>query len=308
MNAGVFLRTFVTLMTSEVFKHCLVWTDMARILAISSQVVRGHVGLSAIVPALQRLGHEVLAMPTILLSNHPGHKRASGTRIEVNTLMAMLDVLDANNWLMDIEAVVTGYLPTPEHVYFAGQAIDLVRSRSPAPLVLVDPVIGDDPGGLYIDPAAAQSMRDKLLPRADILTPNRFELAWLSGRVVNSIGDAVAAARALLRPQVLATSIPDGDSQLANVRISGTSVDVCRVTRQTRVPHGTGDLLSALFISQCLINRDTAGPAHALGAAVAGVQAAIAGSTGHDDLCLAVADPHTDWARQPAAVVDVVSR
>jgi pyridoxine kinase len=269
---------------------------MARILAISSQVVRGHVGLSAIVPALQRLGHDVLAVPTIILSNHPGHVRAAGTRIEVNTLMSMLDVLDANGWIAGLDAIVTGYLPTPEHVYFAGQAVDLVRTRSSKALVMVDPVMGDDPRGLYVDPAAAQSMRNDLVPRADVVTPNRFELSWLTGSDVRTVEEAVVAARQIKPPHVLATSVPMASDQIGNASISRAGTHVCAVTRLAKVPHGTGDLLSALFLHHALAQVPVQ---TCLGAAVAGVQAAIAVSAGQSDLCLAVADGLLDWARMP---------
>src|SRR5688572_27846842 len=66
---------------------------MARVLALSSQVARGHVGLSAVVPALQRLGHEVWPLPTILLSNHPGHAHAAGLRVDPAALEEMVDAL-----------------------------------------------------------------------------------------------------------------------------------------------------------------------------------------------------------------------
>jgi pyridoxine kinase len=276
---------------------------MARILTISSQVVRGHVGLSAIVPALQRLGHEVLAVPTIVLSNHPGHMRAAGTRIEVNTLVSMLDVLDANGWLADIDAILTGYLPTPEHVHFAGRAIDLVRERSKNPVVLVDPVMGDDPRGLYIDVNAAAAIRDDLVHRAALLTPNRFELSWLSGDDVRTCADAVAAASKLKVPRVLATSIPDGPDVLANVSAESGHALVCRVGRKTKVPHGTGDLLSGLLMGHVLINGN---PRDALGRAVAGVQSAIEASAGRSDLRLAIADGGADWSLAAPMLVEAM--
>ena len=71
---------------------------MARILAISSQVASGHVGLSAMVPVLQALGHDVIALPTIILSNHPGHTHVSGQRITVDVLDGMVDALGRNGW------------------------------------------------------------------------------------------------------------------------------------------------------------------------------------------------------------------
>jgi pyridoxine kinase len=266
---------------------------MARVLAISSQVVGGHVGLSAIVPALQRLGHETLAIPTLIMSNHPGHARAAGSRIEVNTLVSILDVLDANGWLGAVEAMMTGYLPTPEHVFFARHAIDRVRQRAPHALILVDPVIGDDPKGVYLDAAAAAAIRDDLLPRADIITPNRFELSWLSGQDVTSVKTATAAARRLKTPRVLATSVPGDARSLCNVLITHDTVSTCAVEQQRHVPHGTGDLLSGLLIGHLLSKHkyDVA-----LGRAVAGVQSAISASAGSSDMVLAVPHGCQDWS------------
>ena len=84
---------------------------MPRVLAISSQVARGHVGLGAVVPVLQALGHDVIALPTVLLSNHPGHAHAAGECVGPDQLRRMLDALGANGWLGEIDAVLTGYLP-----------------------------------------------------------------------------------------------------------------------------------------------------------------------------------------------------
>jgi pyridoxine kinase len=280
---------------------------MGRVLALSSQVVRGHVGLSAIVPALQRLGHEVLSMPTIVLSNHPGHTRATGTRIEVNTLQSMLEVLDANGWLADIDAVMTGYLPTPEHVYFATRAIDLIRALCPKVLVLVDPVLGDDPRGLYIDAQAAAAMRAELVTRASIITPNRFELSWLSGHDVRTIDDAAVAAAKLniAGLQVLGTSVPDGAEMIANVLTGEHASMACPVKRLAKVPHGTGDLLTGLYVGHTL----NGAPSNvALGKAVAGVQQAIANSHGRSDLLLAVSAAPADWALAPALTTEKRAR
>jgi pyridoxine kinase len=91
---------------------------MGRYLVISSQVAHGHVGLSAIVPALQAMGHEVIALPTILLSNHPGHAKVAGFKVEPSVLGQMLDALEANGRLKRVDAVLTGYLPTVDHVRF----------------------------------------------------------------------------------------------------------------------------------------------------------------------------------------------
>jgi pyridoxine kinase len=133
---------------------------LARVLAISSQVARGAIGLSAAVPALQALGHEVIALPTILLSNHPGYARFAGERVAAELLQRMLDALTANGWLASIDAVLTGYLPSPEHVSFARGAVEQVKQTRPRSIFVCDPVLGDDPKGLYIARDAAEAIRD----------------------------------------------------------------------------------------------------------------------------------------------------
>jgi pyridoxine kinase len=274
---------------------------MGRILAISSQVVRGHVGLSAMVPALQRLGHEVLAIPTIVLSNHSGHVRAAGTRMEVNTLVSILDVIDANGWLAGIDVVIAGYLPTPAHVAFAREAIERTRARSATAHVLVDPVSGDDPRGLYIDAQAADAIRRDLLPLADTITPNRFELSWLAGRDVVDAASAISAARALRVPHVIATSVPRGSGMLSNLSIAPDRTLAASVARRSRVPHGTGDLLTGIYIGHWLDRRDRA---DALGRAVAGVEAAIVASAEASDLVLASRDAAASWIDAPPASIE----
>src|SRR5271165_3382617 len=89
---------------------------MAKVLAISSQVVHGHVGNSSAAFVLQRIGHDILAVPTILLSNRPGYKALAGERIDPEKLNQILEALQSNGWLACVDAVATGYLPSPQHV------------------------------------------------------------------------------------------------------------------------------------------------------------------------------------------------
>ncbi len=266
---------------------------MARVLAISSQVARGHVGLAAIVPALQRLGHDVIALPTILLSNHPAHRTAAGEQVSPDLLQRMLDALDENAWLGEIDAILTGYLPSPEHVRFAADAVRRVRKHSARVRVLVDPVLGDEPKGVYINADAAAHIRDDLVAMADIATPNAFELGWLTSTRIGNAHDATQAARLLPPPQILATSVPAADGVISNVLIDKGTKDVlvAEVPRQGSVPNGTGDLLSALYLGHGL-RGGTASQGFAL--AVAGVDAAIAASVGQDELALAASSPA--WA------------
>lgn len=249
---------------------------MARILAISSQVARGHVGLSAIVPALQALGHEVIALPTVLLSNHPGHAHAAGERVAPALLGRMLDALEANGWLRGIDALITGYLPSVEHVAFAQEAVERVRRQSPVRYVC-DPVLGDDPKGLYIGRDAAEAIRAHLVPRALFVTPNRFELSFIGGIDVRSPEDALRAIRkGGLHHFVLAKSLPGtSPNELVNlIAFEGVECYRAIVPRRLGVPNGTGDLMSALVA----ICRDD------LGRITAVLDQVIGASAGRDEL------------------------
>lgn len=259
---------------------------MARILAISSQVARGNVGLSIIVPALQALGHEVIALPTVMLSNHPGHPLVAGTLMEPNVLHNMLDALAANGWLAGLDGVLTGYLPSAEHVAFASAAVRRTRAATPhKPLTyLCDPVLGDDPKGLYIDEAAARAIRAQLIPLADIATPNRFELSYLNSTAgAVDIGSHEDALRFHLDcTTTIATSIPSfASGETMNVLYSAGATALTRVTLRKDAPHGTGDLFSALVLSAALGGAEMF---DVLSSATAGVDAVLAASTGRDEL------------------------
>lgn len=273
---------------------------MARVLAISSLVARGHVGLSAMLPALQALGHDVTALPTILLSNHPGHPRAAGERVAPILLARMLDALDANGWLAEVDAVLTGYCPGPEHAAFAAGAIHRVRSRSPRPTVLVDAVLGDEPKGLYIAPDAAAAVRDLLVPLADIVKGNAFEVHWLAtgglpGARPPEIGRDLTAPDAIGRavadlgvPALVATSIGDGGNRLVNVLATadGTRAEAS-VPERAGVPKGTGDLLTGLLAGHLLLDQGEKGALHrAFVDAVADVDRVVSRSLGKSELDL----------------------
>jgi pyridoxine kinase len=260
---------------------------MARVLALSSQVAFGSVGLAVIVPALHALGHEVIALPTVVLSNHPGYPHVAGDPLLPGQIGAMVDTLEANGWLAETAAVITGYLPSPAHVGEARSGVERVRRANRNALFLCDPVFGDDAtDGLYLPEQTASAIRDTLLPLADLATPNRFELAWLTGLAVADAHGACQAARHLAIPAVLATSIPASDGRLANVLTTGAEAIACFVPRKRSAPHGTGDLLAALYLGRLLNGQ---APAAALGAAVAGVEASLAAAAGRDELPLAAA-------------------
>jgi len=259
---------------------------MARVLALSSHVAFGSVGLAVIVPALQALGHEVVALPTIVLSNHPGYGSFSGEQIAPVNLDQIVDSLDSHGWLASVDAVLTGYLPTEAHLVTAASTVTRVRHANTSALFVCDPVFGDEPKGLYLDAAVPAAIRERLLPLCDVATPNRFELAWLSGQPADSLAEGVAAARSLGVPAVLATSLPASGDRLATLRIGENEARACFVPRRKAAPHGTGDLLAALYLGHAL---NGVAPDACLGRAVAAVEASIVASAGRAELPLAAA-------------------
>ena len=245
-----------------------------RILAISSQVVYGPVGNTAAVPALQAKGHEVLAIPTITLSNHPGHGRPAGFRTAPEDLARMFEKLEDLGALCSCGAVLTGYFVSPEQVETTANVLIRMKSASSDLFILVDPVMGDE-GGLYVPEAVADALRERLLPLASCITPNRFELEWLSGMPVTDAGSAIAAARTLGIGEVMATSIPQSD-QLATLLIMAATHHAIVTPKLQQVPHGTGDFLSGLYLASRVISE----PETAFAAAMKTLARAIAISAG----------------------------
>lgn len=225
---------------------------MAHILALSSWVAHGHVGLNAAAPALQALGHTITQLPTVLLSNHPGFAPVAGGKTEVDTLKAFIRALDSNGWIDAVDTILTGYLPSAAHVTIASDLIN--RFKGSRPRVVIDPVLGDNPKGLYISREAADAPRNWLVPEADILTPNAFELSWLTNRPVTTLEAAAHAARDLAarapRAEILVTSAPFEGAQTGVLAVTSSRAETFQAPRASQdnlVPHSVGDVFSALI-------------------------------------------------------------
>lgn len=256
---------------------------MATVLALSSKVARGSVGLGAIVPALHAFGHDVIDLPTVLLSNHPGHGAVAGRRVDVGLLGDMVDALAGHHWLGGIDAVLTGYLPSAGHVTFAAELVRRVQAARRAdglPLVyLCDPVLGDDPKGLYIERDAAEAIRDRLLPLASIATPNRFEFGFLRDVPSPREGEPVGPFGSRM---IVATSMPaEASGDLLNIATWAGGQLETRVPRRDGVPNGTGDLFAAVLLGALLDAFDVE---RALGLATAVVDRVVVASGDRDEL------------------------
>jgi pyridoxine kinase len=241
------------------------------ILSLQSEVVYGHVGQGAARLALQRLGHEVWAVPTVILSSHAGYARVDGDTVSASLMRRLVDGLEANGWLGRCDAVLSGYLGAAEQAEVVADAVRRVKSSNPHALYCLDPVFGDE-GRAYAKPGVAEAMARLLLPLADIVTPNAFELASLVGGAVRDPGEALAAARTLGRPLVAATSIPAGTDRIGVLALTSSEAWLATTPRLEQVPHGAGDLFAAVFLHvqlaglglRCSLERATGAVFHIL--------------------------------------------
>jgi pyridoxine kinase len=243
--------------------------------AISSLVMRGAVGLRAIQFALERRGCAVWAVPTVVMPWHPG--LGPSTRTAMGDLPDQLAQLSTRAG--EVDAVITGYFASAAQVHAAAAFIDAVRAVRPGVPILVDPVSGDE-RGRYVPDDVAVAIRDELVTRADVATPNVNELGDLAGE-----GPPVAAARRLGPPCVVVTSSVDGEDRTGALLVGGGKALVAQHRRVEPAPRGTGDLFGAVFLSARLAGADEAAALHEASAATLGVIEASPG----DALALAAA-------------------
>jgi pyridoxal kinase len=225
------------------------------VLVVSSQVARGAIGARASGFALERLGHTVWLVPTVWLPWHPGHGVVGRIAPDPTQFTEALAEIAESPRAAEIETVLTGYFADAAQVEATARLVERLRLVTPGLRLVVDPVLGDGDavgrGRLYVGEAIARAVRDRLLPLADVATPNRFELSWLAGTPVGSTAEAVVAARRLPAPVVVVTSAP-----ALMTRSIGTllvSADAAVQFEHPLIPsaaHGTGDLFAGLLVAR----------------------------------------------------------
>ena len=227
------------------------------VLSIQSEVAYGHVGNSAAVLPLQRLGFEVWPVNTVQLGHHPGYGRFRGYRVEPERVAEILEAVLERAPLERCAGMIVGYLGEGGLAGSVLRALDTLLARSPDLVFLLDPVIGDDETGVFVRPDVPSAILERLLPRAAIVTPNRFELAYLSGMDVDNAEQAALAARRILErgpSLVVATGLPDADQpdRLAMVAVSQDQGWLIQTPRFAKKFSGTGDAFSALMLGHYL--------------------------------------------------------
>ena len=241
------------------------------VISIQSQVVHGHVGNSAAVFPLQACGIEVAAVPTALFSNHPRYPSMRGGVLDAKFVHDLLVGVEERGLVETCKVLISGYLGSPE---IAAAVFDFVRrakARNPNLLYLCDPVMGDACPGLYVDEDLRALFCEGLVPLADIITPNKFELEQLAGRALPTLEAIAAAARGLGPSTVAVTGVQLHDASSGIVQtlaIEPRAAWTVATPKLSCRPAGTGDLFTALFAA-ALVQGHTTGAA--LGRAVSGV-------------------------------------
>jgi pyridoxine kinase len=260
------------------------------VLSIQSTVAYGRVGNRAAVFPLERLGHEVWPIDTVAFSNHPAHGGFRGRIIPAAEVGALVDGLAARGVLRRCDAVLSGYLGDPETAAVVEDAVARVRAANPAALYCCDPVIGEVGRGVYVRAGIAEAFRERLVPLADIVTPNPFELELLSGVPPATLESARAATRALIGtgrrdrrglPLVVATGLRllEAPGELAVMAAADRSAWLVRHPRRAVRVWGTGDAFTALYLGAYLLRRD---PGAALEHAVAALDDVLARAEAED--------------------------
>jgi pyridoxine kinase len=255
-----------------------------RFLSLQSHVAYGYVGNRAATFPLQRLGHEVWAVNTVEFSNHTGYGAWKGRTASAAQVADIVHGIEALGVLAKCDALLTGYVGDAELGDVVLDTVRKVRAANPKAVWCCDPVLGDIDTGIYVKPGIDSFFRDRALPQADLITPNHFELEHLTGRKVETLDEAVAAARSLLSgsrsggPRLaLVTSFLRAGIQSEQVEMLAVTPDaawrvVTPLIAFEVMPNGTGDTVAALFTAHWLIHGDIAA---ALGAVASSIYAVL---------------------------------
>lgn len=253
-----------------------------KILSIQSHVSYGHAGNAAAVFPLQRLGHDVYPVLTVTFSNHTGYGATRGPLIAPADVAEVLLGVEERGAFAEVDAVLSGYLGAETMGTVVLDAVDRVRaarqtSASSAPVYCCDPVMGDVGRGFFVREGIPEFLRDAVVPRADIVTPNQFELEFLAGQAIATeaeLLDAVAVVRASGPATVLVTSVlteqtPAGSIQMACVSDDGAWIVTTPLLDMA--VRGGGDATAAIFLAHVL----TDGPRVALSRTAASMYAVL---------------------------------
>ena len=224
------------------------------VLSIQSHVAFGHVGNAAAVFPMQRLGVEVWPIHTVQFSNHTGYGAWKGRVFDGPSIEELIDGIADRGVLGRCDGVLSGYMGSADIGTAILSAVARVRQANPQALYCCDPVIGDVGRGVFVRPGIPEFMREQAVPTADIVTPNQFELEYLSGRTTETLADAkvaVAAVQGLGPEVVLVTSLYTHETPAGAIDLLAGDADGfwrVRTPKLSVAVNGAGDAIAALFL------------------------------------------------------------
>ncbi len=234
------------------------------ILSIQSTVAYGHVGNSAAAFPLQRLGIEVWPVITVHFSNHTGYGAWRGPVLPADDIAEVIEGIGERGALPRCDATLSGYMGDVSLGDVILDAVGRVKAANPGALYCCDPVMGDIGRGFFVRPGIPDFMRDRAVPAADIITPNQFELEYLTGQAVDTLDHALSAAdaaRALGPGIVLITSLQRQGAPAETIELLALSGEGAWLVGTPLLPitvNGAGDMTAALFLAHYLKTGDVA--------------------------------------------------
>lgn len=230
------------------------------VISIQSHVAYGYVGNRAACFPLERLGLEVVAVNTVQLSNHTGYPTYPGDVFGADHVRRVLSGVAERGVYGRCGGLLSGYLGGADLAEAVAETVDAVKAAAPGALYLCDPVMGDREGGLYVPPDQPERFRQLLLPRADIIAPNHYELEVLAGAPAATGAELLAAAQALRArgpglALITSAELPEARPDTVTMILVGPdgahAVETPRLSFR-EPPNGAGDLTSALFLGRLL--------------------------------------------------------
>jgi pyridoxine kinase len=234
------------------------------ILSIQSSVAYGHVGNSAAVFPLQRLGVEVWPVHTVHFSNHTGYGEWRGPLLQADDVRAVIRGVEERGAFPGVDAVLSGYQGGEDIGDVILDAVAKVKAANPAAIYACDPVMGNAKSGCFVHPAIPVLLRERVVPAADLITPNQFELGFLTDTEPRTIEETLASvelARAMGPSTVLVTSVERPDAPDDTIEMMAVTDDGAWIVQTPRLPmkaNGSGDVTAALFTAHLLETGDPA--------------------------------------------------
>ncbi|MDD7911432.1 pyridoxal kinase PdxY [Pseudovibrio exalbescens] len=235
---------------------------MKGVLSIQSHVTFGHAGNSCAVFPMQRMGLEVWPIHTVHFSNHTQYPEGwRGQVMPTEQIAEIFEGLVGLGVLQNVSAILTGYIGDASQCDVIADIVTRVKAENPECLYLCDPVMGSPEKGCVVSEGVAESLIHTLMPLADILVPNQFELTQFVGRPIATLKDAFElcqSARELGPDIVVAKHLHCmSETEFSMVMATGEGTYLAQRPHLTfeRQPVGVGDLISAVFMAGLLTGR-----------------------------------------------------